>query len=151
MQKYTCTSCSYIYNPFIWEEDIIPGTDFETLAEDWVCPHCGDIKESFIEAPTHIQEASSINMITEEELSHIPFYKEQWDQIIVHIGSPDTPHEIEENHFIEYIGLFETDGEIIDMCTLPEESVIFFENPWLEDYEVRLSCNIHGVWRGIKI
>lgn len=150
MQKFTCTSCSYIYNPFIWEEDISAGTSFENLPESWKCPHCGEDMDGFIETPINIQELSGKSH-TEEEASHIPFYHEQWDSIIIRIGTPDNPHEIEENHFIEYVGLFETDGEIIELKLQPEEDTIVFENPWLDEYEVRLSCNIHGVWRGIKI
>ena len=77
MQKFTCTSCSYIYNPFIGEEDIQPGTAFEDLNESWECPQCGEEKEGFIETPINIQELSPVGSISEEESSHIPFYKEQ--------------------------------------------------------------------------
>lgn len=150
MQKFTCTSCSYVYNPFLWEEDILPGTTFEDLYESWTCPHCGDSKEVFIETPENIQEVSW-NTCTEEEACHIPFYHEQWENIIVQIGTSDNPHEVEENHFIEYVGIFDTDGDLLDIQIQPEESMLIFENPWVDEYEVRLSCNIHGVWRGIQI
>lgn len=151
MQKFTCTSCSYIYNPFIWEEDIPPLTAFEYLNESWICPHCWEKKDNFIETPINIQELSQWKWITEQESSHIPFYKEQDNRIIIQIGPTDNPHEIEENHFIEYVGLFEMDGEIIELQLQPEENIITFKNPEVDEYEVRLSCNIHGVWRGIKI
>jgi rubredoxin len=59
MQKFTCTACSYIYNPFIGEEGIEPGTVFEDIKESWSCPHCGEGKDSFIETPINIQELSS--------------------------------------------------------------------------------------------
>jgi rubredoxin len=151
MQKFTCTLCFYVYNPFVWEEDILCGTEFEDLAESWSCPHCGGEKDNFIETPIYIQELSSTRKISEQESSHIPFYKEQWEKIIVQIGTNDNPHEIEENHFIEYVGLYEIDGDPIELKIQPEESIIIFENPGYEEYEVRLSCNIHGVWRGVKI
>lgn len=151
MQKFTCTTCSYIYNPFIGEEDIQAGTPFEDLDEYWVCPQCGEEKECFIETPINIQEISRLGAITEQESSHIPFYKEQGNTVTVQIGTIDNPHEIEENHFIEYVGLFETDGEIIELRLQPEEDILIFENPWFDEYEVRLSCNIHGVWRGVKV
>ena len=150
MQKFTCTTCSYIYNPFLWEEDTPSGTLFEDLHEYWTCPHCSGEKDDFIETPINIQELSSKNA-TEEESSHIPFYKEQWDDIFIQIGTNDNPHEIEENHFIEYVWLFEKDGEVIELRIQPEENILHFENPQIDEYEVRLSCNIHGVWRGIKI
>ncbi|MFA6090225.1 MAG: rubredoxin [Candidatus Gracilibacteria bacterium] len=151
MQKFTCTACSYIYNPFIGEENTPSITAFEDLDESWNCPHCGEEKDNFIETPVSIQEVSQLKELTEQEASHIPFYKEQGDLIIIQIGTVDNPHEIEENHFIEYVGLFEIDGEIIELKLQPEEDIITFENPGYDEYEVRLSCNIHGVWRGMKI
>lgn len=151
MQKYTCTACSYTYNPFIWEENIPPGTAFEDLDESWICPHCGEEKDAFLETPANIQEPSDLRTMTDREASHIPFYREKNGNIIIQIGSDDHPHEVEENHFIEFVGLFETTGEIIELKIQPEESTVVFENPELDEYEVRLSCNLHGVWRGVKI
>lgn len=70
---------------------------------------------------------------------------------MVQVGTTDNPHEIEENHFIEYVGVFDGDGEILEIQIQPEDTTLVFENPWIDDYEVRLSCNIHGIWRGIRI
>lgn len=49
MQKYECQVCSYIYDPEIGDEEngVAPGTSFEDLPEDWVCPDCGVGKEEF--------------------------------------------------------------------------------------------------------
>jgi rubredoxin len=49
MEKYTCQVCFYIYDPEIGDPDngISPGTSFEDLPEDWVCPTCGAEKSSF--------------------------------------------------------------------------------------------------------
>lgn len=46
---YVCELCGYEYNPEAGdpENDIAPGTDFEDLAEDWVCPLCGAGKDDF--------------------------------------------------------------------------------------------------------
>lgn len=51
MSKYECTVCGYIYNPAEGDQDngIAPGTAFEDLPEDWVCPVCGVGKEEFEE------------------------------------------------------------------------------------------------------
>lgn len=57
MRKYTCTHCSYTYDPFSNEEDE-PGIYFGDLDESWTCPHCDEPKESFIELPLNIQIAS---------------------------------------------------------------------------------------------
>lgn len=151
MQKYTCTTCSYVYNPFIGDEQTPEGTFFESLDESWTCPHCGETKESFQEIPENFQEISNLSQALASEIKHIPFYTERADTVVVRIGTPDYPHPREDNHFIEYVGLFEADGELIDMKIRPEDDIITFENPGLDEYEVRSSCNLHGVWRGMKI
>ena len=42
MERYICSICSYFYNPEKGdpEHGIDPGTTFEELPEDWVCPPC---------------------------------------------------------------------------------------------------------------
>ena len=47
--KYECIVCKYIYNPKVGNErvGIKPGTAFEELPENWVCPVCGEKKEKF--------------------------------------------------------------------------------------------------------
>ncbi len=49
MDKYICTVCEYIYDPELGdpENGIQPGTAFEDLPDDWVCPLCGVGKEDF--------------------------------------------------------------------------------------------------------
>ena len=49
MKKYKCTLCTYIYDPDEGDpsNDIAPGTPFEQLPDDWVCPDCGAAKEFF--------------------------------------------------------------------------------------------------------
>ena len=51
MKKYRCTICDYIYDPQKGDPDsgIEPGTSFEDLPQDWVCPDCGADKDSFVE------------------------------------------------------------------------------------------------------
>lgn len=49
MKKYRCTVCGYIYDPAIGDPDngVAPGTSFEDIPSDWVCPECGVSKEDF--------------------------------------------------------------------------------------------------------
>ncbi|MEM2135613.1 MAG: rubredoxin [Candidatus Freyarchaeota archaeon] len=49
MEKWRCTVCDYVYDPEIGDPDggIPPGTAFEDLPEDWVCPVCGASKDMF--------------------------------------------------------------------------------------------------------
>ena len=52
MRKYVCSICGYEYDPEVGDEaaGIAPGTAFEDLPEDWVCPLCGASKDVFEEA-----------------------------------------------------------------------------------------------------
>ena len=49
MEKYECLVCAYIYDPEEGDPDqgIEPGTPFEELPEDWVCPDCGVGRDMF--------------------------------------------------------------------------------------------------------
>lgn len=49
MEKYECTACGYVYDPAVGdpESGIAPGTSFDDLPEDWVCPQCGVGKTFF--------------------------------------------------------------------------------------------------------
>jgi rubredoxin len=49
MQKWRCVPCDYVYDPEKGdpENGIAPGTAFEDLPEDWVCPDCGAGKDLF--------------------------------------------------------------------------------------------------------
>ena len=48
-QRYECIECKYIYNPKFGNEKAVikPGTQFEYLPKDWVCPVCGEGKDMF--------------------------------------------------------------------------------------------------------
>jgi rubredoxin len=49
MDRYKCIVCGYIYDPALGDPDnkIPPGTPWEKLPDDWVCPVCGAMKEEF--------------------------------------------------------------------------------------------------------
>ena len=51
MDKYVC-ACGYLYDPELGDPDtgIEPGTAFEDIPEDWVCPVCGLTKDMFSKA-----------------------------------------------------------------------------------------------------
>jgi rubredoxin len=50
VKSYTCQVCGYVYDPAIGDPDngVAPGTPFESLPDDWVCPVCGADKGSFL-------------------------------------------------------------------------------------------------------
>lgn len=49
---HVCNGCGYVYDPAIGDEEngVDPGTLFNKLPEDWICPLCGEEKYQFIEA-----------------------------------------------------------------------------------------------------
>ncbi|MDO4270596.1 MAG: acyl-CoA dehydrogenase family protein [Eubacteriales bacterium] len=49
---HVCGGCGYEYNPAVGdpEGDIAPGTSFDKLPEEWICPECGEGKDQFIQA-----------------------------------------------------------------------------------------------------
>ncbi len=51
-KKYKCLVCGFIYDPAEGDptKNIPPGTAFEDLPDNWLCPICGVGKEEFIPA-----------------------------------------------------------------------------------------------------
>ena len=49
--KYAC-HCGYVYAPALGDPDngVAPGTVWEDVPEDWVCPICGLGKDAFYPA-----------------------------------------------------------------------------------------------------
>jgi len=51
MKKYVCNVCGWIYDEALGDPDngIAPGTKFDDLSDDFVCPLCGVGKDDFSE------------------------------------------------------------------------------------------------------
>ena len=49
MDKYVCEVCDWVYDPETGdpEHGIAPGTAFEDIPDDWVCPLCGVGQDQF--------------------------------------------------------------------------------------------------------
>ena len=49
MEKFVCDACGWVYDPAVGDpdSDIAPGTAFEDLPDDWICPECGAGKSEF--------------------------------------------------------------------------------------------------------
>lgn len=49
MKNYVCLVCGYVYYPERGdpESHISPGTPFDELPDDWVCPVCQATKDQF--------------------------------------------------------------------------------------------------------
>jgi rubredoxin len=51
MKNYECSICGYTYDQKTGdpENNIPPGTPFDSLPDDWTCPVCGTSKGGFNE------------------------------------------------------------------------------------------------------
>ena len=51
MARWECLGCGYAYDPEVGDPNsgIEPGTPFEEIPEDRVCPECGVGKDMFVE------------------------------------------------------------------------------------------------------
>ena len=49
MGYWTCNVCGWAYDPAKGDPDsgIAPGTEFEDIPHDWLCPDCGASKSTF--------------------------------------------------------------------------------------------------------
>lgn len=49
MKEWQCMICGFVYDESegLAEEGIAPGTRWEDIPEDWVCPDCGAAKSDF--------------------------------------------------------------------------------------------------------
>lgn len=55
MKKYICEVCGYVYDPKLGdpEHGIAPGTPFEEISEEWLCPACAVNKDQFSAVKEH--------------------------------------------------------------------------------------------------
>lgn len=49
-RRWLCTICSHVYDPALGDPDsgIPPGTSFDELPDDWLCPECGVGKDQYV-------------------------------------------------------------------------------------------------------
>ena len=75
MKQYRCMVCDYIYDPAAGdpESGIPPGTQFEQLPQDWVCPLC-QVGRSEFEA-VKIELLHRVQLIASGGVGKSPFKK----------------------------------------------------------------------------
>ncbi|NMA08265.1 MAG: rubredoxin [Clostridiales bacterium] len=62
MKKYICSVCGFIYDEAkgLPEAGIAPGTGWEDLPDDWVCPLCGAAKAEFKEQDAQVSPKKTL-------------------------------------------------------------------------------------------
>ncbi len=50
MKQYMCVICGYIYDEAVGDthSNIVPGTLWDDIPDDWVCPDCQMAKADFV-------------------------------------------------------------------------------------------------------
>lgn len=82
MKKYVCMICGYIYDEALGIPDarIAPGTKWEELPDDWVCPLCGAAKSDFkeqtatsaaVSKAAEVEESDELRKLSVGELSSL--------------------------------------------------------------------------------
>lgn len=141
--KYFCTSCSYTYDQWLWDErsDIFWGTPVDDIE---FCPWCGE-SDCF----QWVEE--EVNYCDEDRSflawDHDIVYKINDDEVIEVIVA-DGGHPMWEDHRITTISLYDEYGDMVENIFYPTdaEAIWEFDVSELDDFEIRIKCSIHGVW-----
>lgn len=148
--RFLCTNCGYIYDESLGEESdgIDPGTCIEEMNEENHCPMCGESFDEFSPIEDEIIYAMDDNNLTEVEREHIPVVMHQdSEKVEVSVGGDDM-HPSGPDHRVTAMYLVDDEGHIIEeVFIMPEEDpVAEFDVSGLELFEIRASCNRHGLW-----
>lgn len=147
--RFLCVNCGYIYDEALGDEadGIDPGTLIDDIGSDVHCPACDGGFEDFSPIEDEVLYAEDPNHLNHLEKEHIPhiIYQDQ-ERVEVCIG--EEMHPMDENHRITSICLVDDEGHIIDELFIMEEEdpVAEFDISGLDLFEIRASCNRHGLW-----
>jgi len=151
--RYLCTNCSYIYDEALGDtlEWISAWTRLEDLWDNFVCPSCYESLDFFQEIRDEVNYIEDGEKTTFIEDLHTIVYDIKWDELFVQIGKNES-HPMTEEHFIASVSLYDEVWEIIEEQFLSAdfEGEITFSLDYIDDFEIRIRCNQHGVW-GYKV
>ena len=117
------------------------------------CEICGNIVEVLHEGEGELVCCGQPMKLLEEKTAdssvekHVPFIKREGNAYVVKVGE-NTPHPMEEKHYIEWIELI-VDGMVYRKELKPgDKPEAVFEVPEGKDVYAREHCNLHGLWKG---
>ena len=142
--KHMCVSCNYIYDESMWDED--EGIPFATKIENIEkCPVCEE-SDSFQWIIEEVNYAEDENYRQFIERDHVPDLHIEGNILEVCVGIKAHPMEVE--HRITSIALYDEYGDLIqeEFLNQNDSPSKEFDISEFDDFEVRASCNIHGVW-----
>lgn len=108
------------------------------------CPICGALVRVMKDGPMmccgKVMESVVCNSKDYAEEKHMPTYKRKENELIITV-----PHVMNEDHYIEWIGLVNENEEIIKKLVPGEEAIVTF--PYIEGSMIYSYCNQHGLWK----
>ncbi len=113
MARLVCTECRYLLSTDMLDRD---DSSSELYAADGslVCPACGGV-DTFMRVAEAVQDPpEDPDDLSAVEEQHTPFYFREGDVLRVRVGLEDNPHPQTDDHRIEAIGVYDTDGEVIE-------------------------------------
>lgn len=114
------------------------GAQFETVNG---CSAAGCVPECCGKA-MRLQRANDVEAAVEK---HVPVVEKHPDGILVKVGS--VTHPMEEKHFIEWIEVISGNRTWHCFLNPGDAPEAVFCVPFESEYKVRISCNIHGLWK----
>lgn len=152
--RYLCTNCSYIYDEALWdiEDWYEPWVKLYDMQDYFLCPACWERVWYFQEINEEvIYLYKDDNLTIEEELHYPVILKENW-KIKVRVWIEEN-HPNEEKHFISSVVLLDEYWDVVEEKFLSYEKnwTVEFDDYDLDEFEVRVSCNLHGVFSAWKI
>lgn len=119
MDKYVCSVCGYVYEVEngIPESGIAPGTAWEDIPEDWVCPLCGATKEEFE------KQGESSTSVEKKEVSIIKPSRDMKELSPLEVSAVCTnlAHGCEKQYKPEEASLFMELAKYFKEASAPEE------------------------------
>lgn len=147
--RYLCTNCSYIYDESLgditeWYESWVL---LSSMQDFFSCPVCGENIDFFQEINDEINYFSKNQDLSFEEEYHFPVLSFKDWKLEVSIWK-DEAHPSEDSHFISSIALYDEYWDLVEEKFLGVEDKwnVLFDDHDLDDFEIRLRCNIHWLW-----
>lgn len=143
--RYLCTSCNYIYDETLGEEDFQQGTSFDELGDYFTCPVCWALKEEFHGIEEEVNQISD-NPNDPLEIDHFIETQITWEKLIVTVWN--AIHPMWDSHRIAAVSLYDEYWDLIETKFMQQDvdPIIEFDFDDLAEYEIRVQCSLHGMW-----
>lgn len=146
--KYICATCRYTYDETLgdkWNE-IEPYTYWWELWEYWTCPNCWSEKEFFHGIKEEILTPLNKDKMSNLEASHTPEINIKDDICSVNVWYISHPNW--EWHYISSVSLYDEVWELLEEINLDIDDIsdVEFDISYLDIFEIRAKCTIHGIW-----